>query len=247
MKDDLYTKCNSCGLPILHRTAKRNAGLCAHCYGAAMRAKNPPVRTLVKNAIGEGIEKNLDPLLTTAGFHPDPQFQWRFYRRRDSVVQVVEFSYIGGLWETAVRLCVDVRLGFDDLWKLEGLPIQEEPDEDYLHLFERVSGIVSDSPEYFQAAVVAEVSDMIAALAATVSQLLRELDQAVSVAAILRLGWFNAGDHCILKARLHYVREEYDEALAELRKEAEFSAGRPGMSLKELIRNWNLPKLAELL
>ena len=41
MNDELYTKCDSCGLPILHRTAKRNAGLCAHCHNVVKRSKEP--------------------------------------------------------------------------------------------------------------------------------------------------------------------------------------------------------------
>lgn len=41
MNDELYTKCDSCGLPILRRTAKRNTGLCAHCHNAVKLSKEP--------------------------------------------------------------------------------------------------------------------------------------------------------------------------------------------------------------
>lgn len=61
MNDELYTKCDSCGLPILHRTAKRNAGLCAHCHNAVKRSKEPARQNPPEKA---------DP------FDTDPELNW---------------------------------------------------------------------------------------------------------------------------------------------------------------------------
>jgi hypothetical protein len=43
MNPDLYTKCVSCGRPILHRTAAKGDGRCAHCPDPKfVRVYEPP-------------------------------------------------------------------------------------------------------------------------------------------------------------------------------------------------------------
>lgn len=195
-----------------------------------------------KCAIAEVIKKGIAPAMNAAGFR---KYGMQFHRRVKTVVQVVAIHFSQESSSSARRFFLNIGIGFDKLWSLDRQQLPDRPKQYQLHFNKRAEEIIRDLPQYFEASSMIDADALAARLAIASNKLLAELNDLDSVDAFLRKGWLGSGADRILKARMHYVRGEFEKAIADLQSAADFFSDRHGMDLKHLIQDNNMSQLAE--
>jgi hypothetical protein len=194
-----------------------------------------------KCAIAEAIKKGIAPAMTVAGFR---KYGMQFHRRVKTVVQVVAIHFSQESSSSARRFSLNIGIGFDKLWSLDQQQLPERPKEYQLHFNKRAQEIIRGLPQCFEASSMIDADALAVRLAIASNKLLAELDDLDSVDAFLRKGWLGNGADRILKARMHYVRGEFEKAIADLQSAAAFFSDRQSMDLKHLIQDHNMSQLA---
>jgi hypothetical protein len=194
-----------------------------------------------KYAITEAVKKSVTPAMNAAGFC---KYGMQYHRRVKTVAQVVAIQISQGNSSNVRRLFLNIGIGFDKLWSLDRQPLPERPKEYELHFRRRAEEIIPSLPHYFEASSITDADVLAARLAVASNKLLAELNDLDSAGALLQKDWLGKGADRILKARMHYVRGEFEQAIADLQNAATFFSDRQSMELKQLIQDHNMPQLA---
>jgi hypothetical protein len=194
-----------------------------------------------RDLIGLLIGKGTAPLLKEAGFRKSGL---RFDRHLGQVVQVIEFQLSQANFADTGRFYVNVGLGFDGLWNLEGRSRPPRPKAHECQVSKRLEEVRPEAPAHWDVSASTDLDALSGDLSGSVSGLLGELDGITSIGAMLEAGWLRIGADLITRAKLRYVGGDHKAALSDLRSASEFFSDRRGMSLGELIGRSGLTGLA---
>jgi hypothetical protein len=191
---------------------------------------------IVKQIVALGIT----PKAREAGFRKST---FSFYRRRGSVVHVVNVQLSHGNFADQGAFYVNVGLDFDELRVLDKKPISEKPKEYECDLRRRLEHLASDAPSIWNVDSQTDISYIASKLGDHFTKLVALLDPIDSVSAFLEQQWEGTGSHYGLLARMHYVLGDMNKARKLVRKEAAFFRDRPGMSVQNLISRYGMISL----
>jgi len=193
-----------------------------------------------RELIGLAIGRAVAPLLKAAGFR---KAGLRFQRVLGEIVQVIDFQLSQANFADRGEFFVNVALGIDRLWVLEGRPRPDRPKVYECQVRRRLEEVVPGAPSCWDVSATTDLDGLAGRLSGSISSLLVDLDEITSVEALLGKGWLEIGADLITKAQLHYVSGDYATAMADLRQASEFFSDRRGMSLGELIRRHGMSEL----
>jgi hypothetical protein len=193
-------------------------------------------RDIVKQIVALGIV----PKARDTGFRKSA---FSFYRRRGSVVHVVNMQLSHGNFADQGAFYVNISLNFDELRILDKRPISEKPKEYECDLRRRLEDLASDAPSIWNVDSQTEISDIASRLGDYFTKIVVLLDPIDSVSAFLEQQWEGTGTHYGLLARMHYVLGDMNEARRLVYKEATFFKDRQGMSVQHLISRYGMISL----
>jgi hypothetical protein len=193
-----------------------------------------------RELIGDAIGRAVAPLLKGAGFR---KAGLRFHRVAGQAVLVIEFQLSQANFADTGRFYVNIGIGIDALWELEGRPRPARPKAHDCQVCKRMEEVAPGAPSRWDVSASTDLDALAGRLSASISSLLAELEGITSIEALLDKGWLEIGADLITRSRLHYVSGNHEAALADLREAAGFFADRRGMSLGELIRRNRMTEL----
>jgi hypothetical protein len=193
-----------------------------------------------RELIGDAIGRAVAPLLKGAGFR---KAGLRFHRVAGEVVQVIEFQLSQANFADTGRFYVNIGIGIDELWELEGRPRPARPKAQECQVCKRLEEVAPEAPAHWDVSASSDLDGLARRLSASISSLLADLDGITSIEGLLGKGWLEVGADLITRSRLHYVSGDHEAALADLREASGCFSDRRGMSLVELIRRSGMTEL----
>ena len=194
-----------------------------------------------RDLVGAVVARGVAPLLKGAGFRKARPL--RFQRPTGEVVQVIDFQLSQANFADTGEFFVNVSLGIDRLWGLEGGPRPARPKVYECQVRKRLEEVVPGAPSRWDVSASTDLDALAERLKDSISSLLVDLDEMTSVESLLGKGWLAVGADLITRAQLRYVSGDHEAALADLREASEFFSDRGGMSLGELIRRHGMSEL----
>jgi len=181
----------------------------------------------------------MKPLATRGGW-TRKTLNWS--RRRGGTIQLVNFQLSQGNSWAEARAYVNVGVGFDTLYALDGRPVPDALRPWGSHFETRAESVVPGAPPHWLLDEKTDVDALSAALDGALSALCAWLDGVDGPAGLLARHPLDRGTENYLRARLRYVQGDLDGALAAVRAGVAFFADR-GATFEKEIATLHLPLL----
>src|SRR3954451_6321120 len=122
-----------------------------------------------RELIGIAIGRSVAPLLKDAGFR---KTRLRFQRVMGGIVQVIDFQLSQANFADTGEFFVNVALGIDELWELEGRPRPDRPKPYECQVRKRLEELVPGAPARWDVSASTDLDALAGRLSGSISSLL---------------------------------------------------------------------------
>ena len=179
-----------------------------------------------------------------AGFK---KFRLNFFRRKGTVVQVINIQLSRWNRGTEGSFYVNIALAFDEVRTYEAIPIIETPKEYECDFSRRLEHLVPGTPYKWKVSPQSDNELIVRSLFQSISVVISYLDEIDSLPTFLKIAlkekWFALPGEYHLLARIHDALGNAEEAEVNRRLYKEFLHNRATMSSKELSEYYNFKPL----